>query len=213
MSDSAPTTTSGEPSSLRLALTLAFAGLMSGLILVGVYQITLPRILANKAAALRKAVFEVVPGSTTMKKMIVSGDALVPAAEHAKGEAVYAAFDEKGRFRGYAVPGEGSGFQDTIRLIYGFDPVKRRIIGLFVLESRETPGLGDKIVKDADFLSNFDALAVEPEIKVVKKGKKTKENEVDAITGATISSKSVVKIVNATNRTWLPRLTGAPEES
>jgi electron transport complex protein RnfG len=74
-----------------------------------------------------------------------------------------------------------------------------------VLESRETPGLGDKIFKDEDFVANFRDLAVAPEVVVVKKGR-TRENEVDAISGATISSHAVVRIINRANSRWLDRL-------
>ncbi len=49
-------------------------------------------------------------------------------------------------------------------------------------------------------------LVVDTKIIMVKKGKKSAPNEVDAITGATISSKAVVKIINATNRAWQRRL-------
>ena len=52
-----------EPSSARLVLTLAVAGLLSGLAIVGAYETTLPTIEANNARALQKAVFKVVPGS------------------------------------------------------------------------------------------------------------------------------------------------------
>ena len=75
-----------------------------------------------------------------------------------------------------------------------------------VLESKETPGLGDKIYKDAEFVANFRQLSIEPEIVTVKKGKKSAANEVDAITGATISSKAIVRIINETNDIWLSRL-------
>ena len=123
-----------------------------------------------------------------------------------KGKAIYAAYDAQGAFKGYAVPAEGSGFQDTISLIYGLDPASRHIIGFSVLESRETPSLGDKINKDVDFLANFHELAVEPTIIGVKKGAKAAPNEIDCITGATISSKSVVKILNTSTGTWLSEL-------
>jgi len=82
-----------------------------------------------------------------------------------------------------------------------------------ILESRETPGLGDKIYKDADFVANFRSLSVEPEILAVKKGTKSAANEVDAITGATISSKAVVRIINEGNAKWLPRLETLPTQS
>jgi electron transport complex protein RnfG len=75
-----------------------------------------------------------------------------------------------------------------------------------VLESRETPGLGDKIYKDAAFQENFVKLSVEPEIVTVKKGSKAAANEVEAITGATISSKAIVKIMNNTHKEWISRL-------
>ena len=50
-----------DPSSARLVATLGFAGLLSGLIIVSVYEATLPRIEAYKAKVLREAVFEVLP--------------------------------------------------------------------------------------------------------------------------------------------------------
>jgi electron transport complex protein RnfG len=79
-----------------------------------------------------------------------------------------------------------------------------------VLESRETPGLGDKIIKDTDFVGNFRNLAVDPTVVVVKAGR-TSDNEVDAISGATISSQAVVKIINMSNERWMDRVTALTE--
>jgi electron transport complex protein RnfG len=79
-----------------------------------------------------------------------------------------------------------------------------------ILESRETPGLGDKIYKDAAFVANFDSLSIDPEIVTVKKGRKSAPNEVDAITGATISSKAVARIIQQGNLRWAPRLESHP---
>ena len=75
-----------------------------------------------------------------------------------------------------------------------------------VLESKETPGLGDKIYKDADFVANFSALSADPQIVTVKKGTRSAANEVDAITGATISSEAVVNILNRSTVEWIPLL-------
>ena len=80
------------------------------------------------------------------------------------------------------------------------------MVGMEILQSRETPGLGDKIYKDADFVANFSALSADPQIVTVKKGTRSAANEVDAITGATISSKAVVQIINRGNKHWNPRL-------
>ena len=100
----------------------------------------------------------------------------------------------------------GPGFQDTIALLYGYRPDEKNVVGMEILESRETPGLGDKIYKDAVFVSGFSALSVEPEIVAVKKGTKSRPNEIDAITGATISSKAVVRIINETHADWSAQL-------
>ena len=91
-------------------------------------------------------------------------------------------------------------------MLYGYAPAEKLVRGMEILESRETPGLGDKIYKDADFVSNFSALLIEPEIVAVKKNTKTQPNEIDAITGATISSKAVVRIINETHVAWAERL-------
>ena len=212
MSAPAPALTAPAPRGAKLVFTLALAGLLSGVAIVGIYEITLPRITANKAEALRRAVFEVLPGAQRMERMEWQGSALVPVDTEGPEPAVYAAYDGDDHRLGFAIPAEGAGFQDNIKLIYGFDPVTRRIVGMRVLESRETPGLGDRIFKDPDFVAEFGSLAVDPEVHLVK-GTGTGENEVDAITGATISSKAVVKIVNTSNATWLSRLPATEEGS
>jgi electron transport complex protein RnfG len=198
---------SSEPTSTRLITTLGLAGLFSGLVLVGVYELTLPLILANQARALQEAVFKVLPGIERMEEMTVTDRGLAPTQEGQDADdVVYAGYDASDQLLGYAIPGEGAGFQDTIRLIYGYKPTERVIIGMEVLESRETPGLGDKIIKDAAFRESFGSLAVDPEIVPVAPGAKSSSNEIDTITGATISSKAVVKIINAANNQWLTQL-------
>jgi electron transport complex protein RnfG len=193
------------PPSWRLILTLGMAGLLSGLAIVGIYEITLPRITANKAAALNRAVFEVVPGSAGMQPLRWTGESLVVDPEASGEGVIYGAYDGEGTFLGYAIPGEGAGFQDNVKILYGYAPGEKKIVGMYVLESRETPGLGDRIFKDPDFVAEFKDLSVEPTVVLVK-GTGTGPNEVDAITGATISSNAVVKILNGTNGTWLGRL-------
>lgn len=198
------------PETPRLILTLAIAGLLSGLIIVGVYRATLPVIRANDARFLRQAVFEVVPGAQKMQRLVWDEDHLVPAAGVLGEEpSVYGAYDADDRFVGFAIPAEGPGFQDTIRLIYGFDPERERIVGMSILESRETPGLGDLIYKDLEFVRQFRDLAVAPRVELVKEAP-TAPHQVDAITGATISSAAVVTIIGKGNDRWLERL---PEEA
>ncbi|MDK1024367.1 MAG: FMN-binding protein [Gammaproteobacteria bacterium] len=201
------TAAESEPGSLRLVATLAIAGLLSGVAIIGIFEVTLETITANRARELREAVFKVLPGVELMQKLIYKENKLIATNEQEQDELpIYGGYDSEGQFIGYAIPGEGPGFQDTIKILYGYKADTRKIVGMEVLDSRETPGLGDKIYKDASFVANFTNLSVEPEIIAVKKGKKSAPNEIDAITGATISSKAIVKIINNTNQIWLSNL-------
>jgi electron transport complex protein RnfG len=195
---------------LRMMSTLGIAGLCSGLAVVGIFLVTKPRIERNRAEALEAAIFRVVEGARSRAAFVLRDAKLVPF-ESGDGalpqeEAVYAGYDAAGVLIGFAIPAEGAGFQDTIKLIYGVEPEGKRVVGMEVLESRETPGLGDKIMKDASFLAGFRDLAVEPPITAVKTGR-VQPNEVDAISGATISSVAVVRILNTANERWLGRVT------
>ena len=201
------------PSSLRLVLTLAIAGLVSGVAIIGIYESTLPTITANKARELREAVFKVLPGVSQMQALVYRDGQLVAVEKPDKDEpVVYGGYDEQAEFVGYAMPAAGPGFQDTIGILYGYQPEKKIVVGMEVLESRETPGLGDKIYKDAAFVGGFSALSVVPEIVAVKKGTKSQPNEIDAITGATISSKAVVRIINETHANWSAQLSAPGSE-
>jgi len=201
-----PVETRSEPSSLRLVLTLGLTGLLSGLVLVGIYLATKPRIERNQAEALQRAIFRVLPGTESTTPMVLRDGRLTEWTEPGRPPedgTIYAGFDAQGALVGYAIPADGSGFMDTIRLIYGFDPSRKVIVGMQVLDSRETPGLGDKIVGDEAFHANFRALAVEPDIVPVKH-ETTAPNQVDCITGATISSEAVVSILDRSAKRWVP---------
>jgi len=198
---------SEEPSPYRLIGTLAIAGLLSGVIIIAIYLATFETIKENKARELRESVFRVLPNVTKMQKLLLKEGKLEVSYEEETGEEpIYAGYDDNNTFMGYAIPSDGPGFADTISVLYGYRPSDRKVIGMWILASRETPGLGDKIYKDAEFVANFDNLSIEPTIATVKKGKKTKPNEVDTITGATISAVAVVRIINKGNEYWLPKL-------
>lgn len=198
-----------EPSSLKLIAALGIAGFLSGIILVGTYIFTLPMIEANKAQAMQEAIFKVLPGCESFKTYTLNGTELVEElpdnGENKEGGdelKLYAGYNANNEMIGFAIPGSEPGFQDNIVAIFGYDAVNKKIIGFEVLESKETPGLGDKIFKDQAFQENFKELMVDPEIILVKNGQKKNANEVEGITGATISSKAVVGLLNNTMSTY-----------
>lgn len=185
--------------SWRLAATLAGAGALAGFVLVAAFQWAEPRILAHQARALQVAVEEVLASPERYETLyLVDGrltTALPQGVDSMKVERVYRGFDADGRVIGYAMTGAEPGFQDVIRLIFGYDAANRRLLGMKVLESKETPGLGDKIEKDSAFVGAF--RGVPAPMAAVKPGTGTgAEGEVDMITGATISSRAVIGIIN-----------------
>lgn len=208
MSDIKTISSQSEPSSFRLISTLGLAGFFSGVLLVGAFIYTQPIILANKVEALSKAVYKVLPGCTEFEPLVLNNGVLEPLPEGMElgqegvNPKVFAGYDDKGTFVGFAVTSEEPGFQDIIGGIFGYDPDKGMIIGMEILETKETPGLGDKIFKDADFKEFFKALVTSPEIVAVKKGERENPYEVEAITGATISSKAVVRMLNKGVKEW-----------
>ena len=197
----------------RMVRTLGAIAMLSGLLVVLVYQFTKPIIAENQRIAIEKAVFRVVPGAARRVDFIL-GEAGVsmPGAE-AVGEKVYAAFDEAGRLQGIALESGAQGYQDIVKLLYGYDPACACIRGIKILKMTETPGLGDKIAFDPLFLKNFEALdarlnaagdALAHRIVAVKSGKKQNAWEVDSISGATISSVAVAKALDRSMQRMAP---------
>ena len=116
----------------------------------------------------------------------------------------YVGFDESGKRLGAAVTAQEPGFQEEVLLMIGFEPSSGTLIGFKVLDEKETPGLGDKIERDTSFGSQF-AGRVAP-LKGVKARNATDQSQVQTITGATISSRAVIRIINHAVEKWQPLL-------
>ena len=188
-----------EVPSWRLLLTLGIAGALAGLLIVFVYQATQPRIQAYKALQLRLAVSEVLASPSCWDTLYVHDGALLltPPTDVDAGslEMVFLGYREDGSRAGYAIQGAEAGFQDIIELIFGYNAETNTVLGMKVLANKETPGLGDKIVKDSAFVAEFGG--AETPLAGVKSARATgAANEVDMITGATISSRAVINIIN-----------------
>lgn len=192
-------------------------GVACGVAIVAGFQLTKPVIEKNRAEALRKAIFRVLPGAATSATFrLEESGAFTPLTGKAGGaRVVYAGYDAAGALVGVAIEAQGMGYQDAIKVLYGYAPAQDAVVGFQVLESRETPGLGDKIDVDPEFLANFAALdvalaadgqALAHPIALVKKGEKTEKWQIDAITGATVSSRAVAKLLGESAAYWVPRL-------
>jgi electron transport complex protein RnfG len=209
-SSSQETPSNGEVSTFRLVATLAVAGTLAGLLIVLVNQHTKPIIDKYKAEQLQKAVYEVLPGSERYNTYYLVNDALsltLPeGAKESEYKRMYVGYDARQQMKGVAVSRGESGFQDIVQLIFGFDPASGKLTGMKVLDSKETPGLGDKIFKDMAFVDQFFASPETPLVGVKSGAGKGLPNEIDTITGATISSKVVINIINHALEEWTPVL-------
>ncbi|MFP4105693.1 MAG: FMN-binding protein [Phycisphaerae bacterium] len=96
---------------------------------------------------------------------------------------------------GWLIRTKGQGFADQIELVVALDADAEKILGVSVLSQKETPGLGDKIQSDDSFAGQFAGTDAKADLEVVKASPDA-ENEIQAITGATVSSKAVTDIVN-----------------
>ncbi len=199
----------GRP--FKLIATLGGAGALAGFLIVFVFGATQPTIQAYKARVLAEAVREVLAEPDRYDTLYVVDGALTrdlpPGATAADVERVYLGYRDQ-RPIGYAVETAKPGFQDVIRLIYGFDATAQRLLGMQVLENKETPGLGDKIVKDTAFVAEF--ADVPTPLTGLKSGRKDDADapgEVDMITGATISSRTVIAAINESLERLQPLLT------
>ena len=200
--------------SFAMLRTLGGIAMLSGLLVVLVFQYTQPIIEENKRIAIEQAVSRVIPGVVSKKDFILGPDGLFDAGgRDLKGEKVYAAYDAKGELKGVALEAAATGYQDVIRILYGYNQDCQCVTGIKVLKMAETPGLGDKIAFDPDFLKNFEALdarlneaknALENTIVTVKHGTKREQWEIDSISGATISSKAIGRMINDSGQRMFP---------
>jgi Na+-translocating ferredoxin:NAD+ oxidoreductase subunit G len=108
---------------------------------------------------------------------------------------IYKAFDKQGNCAGFSFVAVGAGFADKIELVVAVDAKCEKLLSFNVLSSNETPGFGNKMKNDS-FRNQFkDAPA--GKLLLVKIGDAGKiDNEIVAISGATVTSTAVINIFN-----------------
>ncbi len=203
------------PSSFSLISTLGLVSMISGLLVVLIYEYTKPIIAENQRLATERAIFKVLPKATSRLTFIIKEGKIEPLKPEDKtgGDLIYAGYDANNQLVGIALNAAEQGYQDIIKLLYGYQPEKGCITGYDVLKSTETPGFGTKITTDEEFLANFNCLdaKVNPslsglinEIKTVRHGTKQNPWEIDAIAGSTITSNALGRMFNQSGNTLHP---------
>jgi len=190
-------------------------GAFCALLIVSVYQGTAGRIADNKARFLASAIAQVLPAvQSTVEVSLDANGKLVAATEPANLPA-FLGYGEDGELVGAVITAQAMGYADNITVLYSYSFDLEAIVGFKVLESKETPGLGDKVEIEPHFLANFEALdarlndggtALVNAIVTVKQGAKTEPWQLDGITGATITSDAIGVILNQGSSYWVPAL-------
>ena len=222
MSDSAsnpPPDVSAIPdSTIRIYAVVFSVGVVCSLAIVTAHEITRPIITGNKVAFRQRSIPRVLPNTVAIETYRfdeTTGQFRTASSDASGSDLVFAGFDRQRKLVGLAIEAQGMGYQDTIGLLYGYLFDQQAIVGVQVLESRETPGLGDRIETDVNFARNFDRLdvALSPDgrqpahpIEFVKPGKKTAQWQIDGISGATISSRAIAEILRDSTAYWVPRV-------
>ena len=155
-----------KPAVVLLAICIAVAGLLAG-----INAITAEKIEANETEARTASYFAALPDAdsfTELDSRIEGVNAVLQADNGA----------------GYVISAGARGYGGTVTAVAAFAE-DGTILNVVIDSSTETPGMGSK-VSDSAFLENFIGKAAQP----------MELSDIDAVTGATISSKAALKAVD-----------------
>jgi Na+-transporting NADH:ubiquinone oxidoreductase subunit C len=167
-----------------------------------VHLLTRPIVALNEEVFLERAVLAAagleVPTSNADAKALFDGRVKqLAAATGAAGPGfgpVYRVTDGSGATAGWVITRTGPGLWGDITAVVGFAADREHLAGLEFLKQSETPGLGARI-GERWFKQQF--RGKRGPFTTVAEGAPSKENEFDAITGATFTSNAVRDLVNA----------------
>ncbi|MBI5694477.1 MAG: RnfABCDGE type electron transport complex subunit G [Nitrospirae bacterium] len=162
---------------LKITVNLTVICALAGVILAFVWAETDPVRVAEEARERELALKELMPSAdmiTPIKDVVIAD----------KENVVYEA-TAGGKTIGYVVSSAGKGYSSYIKLLVAVNP-DYKVTGIEVLGHAETPGLGDRIQEDW-FKSQFTGKGVDNLVVV----KQETDTDIQAISGATISSRAV----------------------
>ncbi len=151
---------------VKLSIFLAVACAIAAAALSGTYVVTRDKIEQQKKAELNLA---------------LSSECLPDSCSIEEKKDYFVGFDKKQKKIGYAFRVSPRGYGGAIDMVVGID-TKGRVAGVKILSMKETPGLGMKASESA-FLMQFTGKTSSSPLKAKK--------DIDAITGATITSQAV----------------------
>ena len=170
-------------------LYLLAAAVISVGLLFGAEAVTASLLDGQKNAAAREAFGE-----------LLAADDYEPLDTGAYGEiaAAYRAVDAEGRLLGYGVTAAVKGYGGELQVHVALNAAGDRFVGIRIGENHETENLGARVAEPA-FTDQFRSLPAPAYLDGYTGLERTAESgrSVEAVTGATVSSKAVVRAANA----------------
>jgi H+/Na+-translocating ferredoxin:NAD+ oxidoreductase subunit G len=174
---------------LKITLNLVAICAVAGLLVSATWSKTEPVKLAKEAKEREEALKGLMPDADNIKKV---KDIVIEGKEGT----IYRA-EKSGKITGYVVSSVGRGYSSFIRMLVAVN-TDNVVTGIDILGHGETPGLGDQISEDW-FKDRFKGKSLEHLVVV----KHETDTDVQAISGATISSRGVTKGVRAAVETLI----------
>jgi electron transport complex protein RnfG len=155
---------------VRYGFILTVICVIAAGLLAAVNSLTKSRIIAQAQAEEEAGLKEVLPGAEKFEAVKEDSEILY-----------YRGTDKEGKFLGVAFKASGKGYSSVVETLVGMN-AEGKIMAIKVLSQNETPGLGMRVTEDS-FTGQF-------------ANKNTQElSGVQAISGATISSRAVIDSV------------------
>ena len=181
---------------LKESWLLMVAAIVFGCLLACLNAAWGPKILENQQQKFNTQAGIMLADAETFEN--VAEDIMIDIGKGAPQEVdVKKALDANGNLVGWAFMAEGAGFADKIQLVLAVSTDFGTLAGYSVLSSNETPGFGDKIALPNGYYQKQFVGIPTRELILKKTGDPDVIDEnIVAISGATVSSQAVVDILN-----------------
>jgi len=167
---------------IKITSVLTLVCIVCAFSLSFIYKAASEKIKVNAQKRIQDAIANISPDAKLIEKLEL------------QDEQLYKLFNKNNNFIGYAFIAQGQGYQGKIKILAVSNTALTKLIGIEVVESVETPGLGAKI-QEILFQDQFKNLTILTPIECAT-GEIIKKNQIKVITGATVSSRAVINILN-----------------
>lgn len=181
----------GKPMNEKIKdiIFILILGSVSTSLLIGIKNYTMPIIARYEEMNIKKTILDAAKIDWQENSIVETFEDTIQVKE-SNGVTFYISPDDLFIFTFY-----GRGLWGMIQGIIALQKDFETIANVKIIAQEETPGLGARITEDA-FLKKFERKKFSPHLKLVLRKSTTQINEIDAITGATLTSAALIQMMN-----------------